>query len=94
MDPQSPTPGRKRPIQVIVTGPRGSGKTTLISVLAHALRGSGHIANVQPHVPPASVAIADLHEQFDITFHEAVLPDSAVIEILEADQIGFPEEGC
>jgi len=79
----SPVPGRKRPITVTVSGERGSGKTTLISVVAHALRGSDHIANVPDHVPNVTQAIADLHEQFDVTFIEGDLADLEIEHLLE-----------
>lgn len=66
-----PEPGRKRPITVTVSGPRTSGKTTLIAVVAQALRGSNHLVKTPAHVPSAAAAIADLHEQFDISFVES-----------------------
>lgn len=61
---------RKRPITVTVSGERGSGKTTLISVLSHALESSEHRVVKPEGTPAAYAAIADLHEQFDITFVE------------------------
>jgi hypothetical protein len=60
----------KRPITVTVSGDRNSGKTTLIAVVAHALENSNHRVHKPDHVPNAFAAIADLHEQFDITFVE------------------------
>jgi regulator of replication initiation timing len=61
---------RKRPITVTVSGERGSGKTTLIAVVATALENSGHAVQKDRFVPNASRAVAELHEQFDITFVE------------------------
>lgn len=69
---------RKRPITVTVAGERGSGKTTLISVVAHALENSGHKVAKGPYVPNATRAIADLHEQFDVTFVEQYEADTEV----------------
>jgi chromosome segregation ATPase len=67
---------RKRPITVTVSGERGSGKTTLIAVVANALENSGHRVVKDRFVPAASRAVADLHEQFDITFVEQYEPES------------------
>lgn len=61
---------RKRPVTVVVSGERGSGKTTLIAILAHALENSGHAVQKEPHIPRASAAIADLHDQFDVVLVE------------------------
>lgn len=62
--------GIKRPITVTVIGDRGSGKTTLIAVVAQALENSGHLVSKPEHVPNATRAVMDLHEQFDVTFVE------------------------
>jgi predicted nuclease with TOPRIM domain len=63
---------------VTVSGERGSGKTTLIAVVAQALENSGHKVAKGPYVPTASRAIADLHEQFDVTFVEQYDTDADV----------------
>lgn len=55
----------KRPITVTVSGPMASGKTTLIALIAQALRSTGHYASV-----PAVVYGTTLDERFDVTFVE------------------------
>lgn len=59
---------RKRPITVTVAGDIASGKTTLIAVVAEALRSTGHHATV----PQQSLGarIDSLEELFDVTFIE------------------------
>lgn len=57
-------------VTVTVSGDRGSGKTTLMAVLAQALRGAGHDVVVPDHTPSASRAISDLSLPYRVTFHE------------------------
>lgn len=65
-------PTYKRPITVTVSSEgRDAGKTTLIALIAHALRGSGH----RTMVPPDSAGLLHnyrLDELFDVTFVEAL----------------------
>jgi predicted nuclease with TOPRIM domain len=61
---------RKRPITVTVSGERGSGKTTLIAVVATALENAGHAVQKDRFVPNAVRAVQELREQFDVTFVE------------------------
>lgn len=68
---------RKRPITVSVAGERSSGKTTLIAVVAQALRNADHLVQTEPHVPSGAMAVRDLHEQFDVTFVEAYETDGS-----------------
>jgi chromosome segregation ATPase len=77
---------RKRPITVTVSGERGSGKTTLIAVVSAALENSGHQVQKDRFVPNASRAIADLHEQFDVTFVEQYDPDSDATNLRERNR--------
>ena len=61
-----------RQVNVSVSGEPGSGKSTLIALLAQALEGAGHVAIKPPHIKTASAAIADLHHKFEVTFGEEV----------------------
>lgn len=58
-------------VVVTVSGAKGSGKTTLIAVLAQALSGAGHTVTVPEDTPSAMRAIADLTRQYDVRFDEA-----------------------
>ncbi len=60
----------KRPITITVSGERGSGKTTLIAILAQALSNAGHAVATERHVPNGTTAMLDLREQFVLTFNE------------------------
>ena len=57
-------------VTVTVSGERGSGKTTLMAVLAQALRGAGHEVIVPDHTPTAAKAISDLTRPYVVTFRE------------------------
>lgn len=57
-------------VTVTVSGDRGSGKSYLIAVLAQALRGAGHTAITQDHIPSALKAITDLSRPYNVTFRE------------------------
>jgi energy-coupling factor transporter ATP-binding protein EcfA2 len=86
---------RKRPITVTVSGERGSGKTTLIAVVAQALENSGHLVNKPDHVPNATTAVADLHEQFDVTFVERYEADVRELgEALQAAEVERLKAEC
>jgi hypothetical protein len=56
---------------VTVSGDRGAGKSTLISILAQALQGAGHDVSKPDHIKNASQAISDLHHKFKVHFVEA-----------------------
>ncbi|UTC28445.1 hypothetical protein GURKE_04430 [Brevundimonas phage vB_BpoS-Gurke] len=58
-------------VTVTVTGDKGSGKTTLIAVLAQALAGAGHDVTVPEGTPSASRAISDLTRRYQVDFLEA-----------------------
>lgn len=68
--PPAPEPAPIKRTIVTVSGPPGAGKTTLIAILAQALRSANHKVEVPTHTPNATTAIADLHEQFDVKFVE------------------------
>lgn len=66
------TAPKNKKVNVFVTGATGTGKSTLIAVLAQALNGAGHATTVPPETPGVAAAISDLAEQFEVTFHEGV----------------------
>ncbi|UTC29591.1 P-loop containing nucleoside triphosphate hydrolase [Brevundimonas phage vB_BpoS-Bambus] len=58
-------------VTVTVSGDAGSGKSTLMAVLAQALRGAGHEVVVPENTPSTTRAISDLSRPYRVTFREA-----------------------
>lgn len=82
-------------VTVTVSGARGSGKTTLMAVLAQALRGAGHEVDVPDHTPSASRAISDLSLPYRVTFRELEPgQESLTLKIDAGDVSGVVEEAA
>lgn len=86
MTEKSAKPHQPCDVTVTVSGDRGSGKSYLIAVLAQALRGAGHTATTEDHIPSALKAISDLSQPYNVTFREAdpTLRDEATAVLHEA----------
>ncbi|UTC28597.1 P-loop containing nucleoside triphosphate hydrolase [Brevundimonas phage vB_BpoS-Marchewka] len=80
-------------VTVTVSGDAGSGKSTLMAVLAQALRGAGHEVVVPENTPSTTRAISDLSRPYRVTFREAKPGAETLTVVVDTKDIADELEG-
>ncbi|USN15011.1 P-loop containing nucleoside triphosphate hydrolase [Brevundimonas phage vB_BpoS-Papperlapapp] len=80
-------------VTVTVSGAAGSGKSTLMAVLAQALSGAGHSVEVPEGTPSTTRAISDLSRPYHVTFREAKPGVETLTVVVDAKDIADELEG-
>ncbi|USN14319.1 P-loop containing nucleoside triphosphate hydrolase [Brevundimonas phage vB_BpoS-Kabachok] len=80
-------------VTVTVSGAAGSGKSTLMAVLAQALSGAGHSVEVPEGTPSTTRAISDLSRPYHVTFREAKPGVETLTVVVDTKDIADELEG-
>lgn len=81
-------------VTVTVSGVQGSGKTTLMAVLAQSLRGAGHEVVVPDHTPSAVKAISDLSLPYRVTFRELEPGQESLTVVVDSITVASVMDDC